>query len=187
MEPVQILWVNLVVAIGFGIPLIWELKEKGLLDRPPRSPDEKLYNPLFIRRVGLVSILSAAGAAGMFLIYVERMGDSDLLLSQAQTVAFTTLVFVQLFYLFTARAIFKSVFTFNPFGNRLLLLGAGATVGLQLLIVYSESLFGVSPLRTVPFPAVWWAPIVGVSFLGLLVVELEKLVERRTGRDKFED
>ena len=185
MEPVQILWVNLVVAIGFGIPLIWELKEKGLLDRPPRSPDEKLYNPLFIRRVGLVSMLSAAAAAGMFLVYVERMGDSDLLLSQAQTVAFTTLIFVQLFYLFTARAIFKSAFTFSPFGNRLLLLGAGVTVGLQLLIVYSESLFGVSPLRTVPFPAVWWGPIVGVSFLGLLVVELEKLIERRTGRDKF--
>jgi len=185
MEPVQILWVNLVVAIGFGIPLIWEPKGKGLLDRPPRSPDEKLHNPLFIRRVVLVSVMSAAAAAGMFLVYVERMGDSDLLLSQAQTVAFTTLIFFQLFYLFTARAIFKSAFIFSPFGNRLLLLGVAVTVGLQLLIVYSESLFGTSPLRTVAFPALWWGPIVGVSFLGFLIVELEKLIERRTGRDKF--
>ncbi|RPJ63264.1 MAG: HAD family hydrolase, partial [Dehalococcoidia bacterium] len=32
IEPVQILWVNLIVAIACGIPLIWESKEKGILE-----------------------------------------------------------------------------------------------------------------------------------------------------------
>jgi len=185
MEPVQILWVNLVVAIGFGIPLIWEPKEDGLLDRPPRNPDEKLYNPLFIRRVGLVSLISVVSVVGMFLLYVNTMGKSNQHLLQAQTVAFTTLITVQLFYLFTARAIFRSVFTFNPFTNRFLLLGSAVTIGLQLLIIYSKPLFGVSPLRTLPFPLYWWVPIIMVSMGGLLLVELEKLMERLTGRDAF--
>lgn len=182
MEPVQILWVNLVVAIALGIPLIWEPKEEGILDRPPRDPNEKLYNPLFLRRVGLVSLISAASAGGLFLVYANIVGDSQLQLTQAQTVAFTTLVFVQLFYLFTARAVYKSVFSFSPFGNRFVLLGVAATIGLQLLIIYSEPLFGMSPLRTVPFPPVWWGAIIGTSFAGLLIVELQKLIERRMGK-----
>ncbi len=183
MEPVQVLWVNLVVAIGFGIPLIWELKDRGLLDRPPRDPEEKLYNPLFLRRVGIVSLISAAAAGAMFLLFIDRVGNSEELIGQAQTVAFTTLIFVQLFYLFTARKIYRSVFTFNPFSNRLLLLGATITIGLQLIIIYSENLFGMSPLRTVPFPGIWWLPIIGVSIAGLLFVEMEKFIERRMGKN----
>ncbi|MBE0481201.1 MAG: HAD-IC family P-type ATPase [Dehalococcoidia bacterium] len=185
MEPVQVLWVNLVVAIGFGIPLIWEPKDRGLLDRPPRNPEEKLYNPLFLRRVGIVSLLSAAAAGAMFLLFVNRVGDTEESLSQAQTAAFTTLIFVQLFYLFTARKIYRSVFTFNPFSNRVLVLGAAVTVGLQLMIVYSEPLFGVSPFRTLPFPALWWLPVIAVSLGGLLIVEIEKIIERRTGKDSY--
>ncbi len=184
LEPVMALWVNLVVAIGFGLPLIWESKERGLLDRPPRNPEEKLYNPLFLRRVGLVSLLSATAAAAMFLLFVDRAGSSEESLSQAQTVAFTTLIFVQFFYLFTARTIHGSVLTINPFSNRLLILGAAITVGLQVLIVYSEPLFGVSPFRTVPFPVIWWLPIIGVSLAGLMIVEIEKLIERRMRKDR---
>ncbi len=187
MEPVMVLWVNLVVAIGYGIPLIWEPKDRGLLDRPPRDPEEKLYNPLFLRRVGIVSIMSATSAGAMFLLFVQSVGSSDEFLAQAQTVAFTTLIFVQFFYLFTARKIYRSVFTFNPLGNRVLLVGASITVGLQLLIVYSETLFGVSPFRTLPFPAIWWLPIIGVSLGGLLVVEITKLLERRVGKDIYKE
>jgi hypothetical protein len=38
----------------------------------------------------------------------------------------------------------------------------------------------LSPLRTVPFPAIWWLPIIGISIAGLLIIELEKFIERRT-------
>ena len=182
IEPVQILWVNLVVAIACGIPLIWEPKEKGILERPPRDPDEKLFNPLFIRKVGLVSIVSALAALGLFLVFYTVMGSSEDYLTQAQTIAFTTIIMVQLFYLFTARSIMESAFTFSPFSNKILLMGAGATIGLQLIIVYSLPLFGFSPLKTVPFPVEWWIAILLVASLGFLAVELEKLLRMRLGK-----
>jgi magnesium-transporting ATPase (P-type) len=106
---------------------------------------------------------------------------TDLQLTQAQTVAFTTLVMVQLFYLFTARSIKESAFTFSPFSNKWVLIGAGATVGLQLLIVYSYPLFSISPFRTMPFPLEWWIPIILISLSGFFAVELEKLLRRRSG------
>ena len=179
IEPVQILWVNLVVAIACGIPLIWEPKEKGILKRPPREPNEKLVNPLLIRKVGLVSVVSALAAFGMFLAYTNIMAGSKDYLIQAQTVAFTTLIMVQVTYLFTARSITKSAFTFSPFSNKWVLVGAAVTIGLQLMVIYSAHLFGISPLRTMPFLAVWWIPLILVSFLGFFIIELEKLLGRR--------
>jgi len=179
IEPVQILWVNLIMAIGCSIPLIWEPKEKGILDRPPRDPDEKLFNPMFLRKVGIVSVISAVAAFSMFLVFINTMGTSEDYLTQAQTVAFTTLIMVQLIYLFTARSITESAFTFSPFSNKWVLVGAGATLGLQLLIVYSLPLFGISPFRTAPFPPIWWLPIVLISFLGFLAIEVEKFLRRR--------
>jgi magnesium-transporting ATPase (P-type) len=179
IEPVQILWVNLIIAIACSIPLIWEPKEKGILERPPHDPNEKLFNPLFIRKVGLVSIVSALAAFGMFLAYTNIMVGTEGYLTQAQTIAFTTLIMVQITYLFTARSITKSAFTFSPFSNKWVLVGAAATIGLQLIIIYSASLFGFSPFKTMPFPAAWWIPLILVSLLGFFIIELEKLFRRR--------
>ena len=182
IEPVQILWVNLIMAIACSIPLIWEPKDKGILERPPRDPNEKLFNPLFLQKVGIVSLISAVAAFALFLVYCNVMAGSEDYLTQAQTVAFTTLVMMQLFYLFTARSISESAFTFSPFSNRILLIGVVVTVGLQLLIVYSYPLFGISPFRTAPFPPEWWIPIILVSLLGFFAIELEKLLRRRLSK-----
>lgn len=184
IEPVQILWVNLIIAIGCSIPLIWEVKEKGILNRPPRDPDEKLFNPVFIRKVAIVSVISATAVYGLFLWYTTMMGTSAHTLSEAQTVAFTTLVMVQLMYLFTARSITDSAFTFSPFSNKYVIIGAGATLGLQLIIIYSETLFGISPFRTAPFPAIWWLPIIGISLLSFFAIELEKFIHKRKVKSK---
>jgi magnesium-transporting ATPase (P-type) len=175
IEPVQILWVNLIIAIACGIPLIWEPKEKGILERPPRDPNEKLFNPVFLRKVGAVSFISALSTFGMFLAYTEMMSHVNNYLEQAQTLAFTTLIFIQVMYLFTARSTTRSAFTFSPFSNKWVILGAGVTIALQLVIVYSDVLFGISPFKTHSFKAIWWLPLIGVSFLGFLVIEAEKL------------
>jgi Ca2+-transporting ATPase len=186
IEPVQILWVNLIIAIGCSIPLIWEVKEKGILNLPPRDPDEKLFNPVFIRKVAIISVISAAAVYGLFLWYTAEMGTSAHALTEAQTVAFTTLIMVQLIYLFTARSITESAFTFGPFSNKYVIIGAVATLGLQLIIVYSETLFGISPFRTAPFPAIWWLPIIGVSLISLFAIELEKFIQKRKVKIKNE-
>ncbi|MFC1981773.1 cation-translocating P-type ATPase, partial [Chloroflexota bacterium] len=182
IEPVQILWVNLIMAIACSIPLIWEPKEKGILDRPPYDPNEKLFNPLFLQKVGIVSLISAAAAFALFLVFTNVMGVSEDYLTQAQTVAFTTLIMVQLIYLFTARSITESAFTFSPFSNKWVLVGVGVTLGLQLLIIYSYPLFGISPFRTLPFPPIWWLLIVLISFLGFLAIELEKFLRKRLSK-----
>ncbi len=181
VEPIQILWVNLFMAVACAIPLVWEPKEKGLLEVPPRDPNWSFINRFFLWRVGLVSIVSAGGAFLVFLLYYNSMNDSATgdVLTQAQTAAFTTIILIQVCYLFTARSVEGSAFTFSPFSNRVVLLGVGVTVAVQLLLVYSLPLFGFAPLRTEPFAPQWWVPIILVGTMGFFAIEVEKLVARR--------
>ena len=181
VEPIQILWVNLFMAVACAIPLVWEPKDKGLLEVPPRDPNWSFINRFFLWRVGLVSLVSAGGAVLVFLLYYNTMADAATgdILTQAQTAAFTTIILIQVCYLFTARSVEGSAFTFSPFSNRVVLLGVGVTLAVQLLLVYSLPLFGIAPLRTEPFALQWWVPIILVGTMGFFAVEGEKLVWRR--------
>jgi P-type Ca2+ transporter type 2C len=188
LEPIHILWVNLADSIFLTLPLMMEPKETGLLDGPPRDPDEPIANRLFIVRVLLVSVLMAATGFAVYYWFGEpaiTAGASGhevdvLRLTQAQTAAFISIQLLHLGFLATARSIYRSAFTFSPFSNRWVLLGMALTVACQLLIVYVPALQTV--FRTAALPLSWW-PIILLGLLpGFLGVEIEKAIRARTGR-----
>lgn len=117
----------------------------------------------------------------MFLLYYNTAneGATGDILTQAQTAAFTTIILIQVCYLFTARSVEGSAFRFSPFSNRVVLLGVGVTLVIQLVLVYSLPLFGIAPLRTEPFAPVWWVPIILIGTMGFFAVEAEKAIWRR--------
>jgi magnesium-transporting ATPase (P-type) len=183
LEPIQILWINLFDSVFLTMPLMLELKEKGLLDRGPRSARAEIADATFFRRVGIVSLVMAAmGFATYWRFGHDLMEGGAIDLAAAQTATLTSVVMVHLGYLFTARSTRASAFTFSPFGNRWLLAGAAATVLFNLAMVYSplmNSLF-----RTAPFPTDWWAFVALGLPAGFLVPELEKAIVRWWSRRK---
>jgi Ca2+-transporting ATPase len=183
LEPIQILWINLFDSVFLTMPLMMEPKEKGLLEIPPRDPKAKLANRLFFERVGLVSVIMAATG---FLIYWEfghrAMASDNIVLGQAQTAAFMSVVLVHLGYVITARSTTKSAFTFSPFSNKWLLGGIAITVIADLLIVYLPALNNV--FRTVAFPVHWWPFVIIGLPAGFFVPELEKFVKRKLPEKK---
>ena len=181
LEPIQILWINLFDSVFLTMPLMMEPKEKGLLDLPPRDPRIKLANGLFYIRVGLVSMVMAGTAFGVYWILGHNaILNADIEINQAQTAAFMSVVLVHLGYVMTARSIHNSGFTMNPFSNKWLLGGIIFTIVSDLLIVYLPVLNDV--FKTTPFPATWW-PLVLVGLpAGFLAPELEKLVRRKLKR-----
>ena len=183
LEPVQILWINLYAAVALALPLLWEIREEGLLDRPPRDPKERIVNSLFLRKVVLVGLLMAASSFAVFYHFgMPALSDSGVdegRLTQAQTAAFMTVMFVQVFYLLTARSLTKSVFSMNPFSNKWVLAGISITIVLHLIIVYALPHLGVNPFRTEPFPAQWWIFIILLSLPALFIIELEKFAMGR--------
>jgi len=177
LEPIQILWINLFDSVFLTMPLMMEPREKGLLEMPPRDPKAKLANRLFLERVGLVSLIMAGTG---FLIYWEfghrAISNEDIVLGQAQTAAFMSVILVHLGYVMTARSTTKSAFAFSPFSNKWLLGGIAFTIIADLMIVYLPALNGV--FRTVPFPADWWPFVLAGLPAGFFIPELEKLLRR---------
>jgi len=183
IEPVQILWINLIDAVALALPLIKEPKEKGLLERPPRDPEEKITDSPFFKKVGLVSLVMAL--AGFIIFYYYGMPafsgsvvDEDLI-TAAQTAAFTTVMLVHICYLFTARSVTESAFRFSPFSNKWVLIGAAVTLGLQLTIIYAPPFIGINPFRTAPLPAEWWIPMILVALPMFFIIEFEKFMTKR--------
>ncbi len=180
LEPIMILWVNLFDSVFLTMPLMMELKEKGLLETPPRDPKEKIANRLFFIRVGGVSVVMAVTAFIIFWHFGQLAFASpnvDMLLTQAQTAALMTVVGVHIGYIFTARSTFGSAFTFSPFSNKWILGGVAITIIIDLMIVYLPALNNV--FRTAPFPASWWPYVLIGLPVGFFVPELEKLIRRQ--------
>jgi Ca2+-transporting ATPase len=175
VAPVQILWINMTTAILLGLMLAFEPKEPGIMDRPPRDPKAPLLSPDILKRVGLVSLLLAGGAFGIFY-WLRIMHDASL--EEAQTAATTVFVFGETFYLFNCRSLTRSMFSIGVFANLPAVWGSVAMVALQVAFVHTplmNRLFHSRPLS-------WqtWAAILvfGLAVYGIIEIE-KRLVGHR--------
>ncbi|MCG7848765.1 MAG: HAD-IC family P-type ATPase [ANME-2 cluster archaeon] len=187
IEPVQILWINLLDAVALALPIIKEPMEKDLLLKPPRNVDERITDSPFFKKVGLISLVMAISGFAMYYYRGMPAIDGTLvidpdLLTQAQTAAFTTVMLVHIFYLITARSITESAFTFSPFSNKWILAGIAVTIAAQLAIIYAPPYIGINPLKTAPLPLDWWGLMILAALPGFFVIEIEKWLTKRFGR-----
>ncbi|NOK34177.1 HAD-IC family P-type ATPase [Corallococcus exercitus] len=154
MRPTQLLWINLVATVTLALPLAFEAKERHVMRRPPRAPDTPVLSHFVVMRTGLVALLMAAGAIGLFLWELARQGGiraapTDLALAEARTMAVNTVVSFQIFYLWLCRTLTGSTREVGFTSNRTVFLGIAALVLLQAAFMYVpffQRLFGSAPL-----------------------------------------
>ena len=91
IQPTQILWVNMVVAITLALPLAFEVLEPDAMSRSPKDPKAPILDRLVLVRTVVVGLLMAAGGIGLFLFeYYGQLGSgaaSNIALAEAQTMA----------------------------------------------------------------------------------------------------
>ena len=173
LAPVQILWVNMVVAVTLSLALAFEPAEAGLMQRPPRRPDAPILDHWLRWRIALVSLLIGGATIAVFLFEQGR----GLPLPSAQTMAVNTLVLGQVFFLFNCRSLYES--SLRPrlwFTNPAVWIAVGVLILLQGLFVYVPAMnlwFHTAPLAARD----WLLPLaIGVGIF--LVVEAEKALVR---------
>ncbi|MFI7680079.1 cation-translocating P-type ATPase [Actinophytocola sp. NPDC049390] len=171
--PVQILWINMTTAVFLGLTMAFEPKAAGIMSRPPRPPDRPLLTRTLVRQIMLVSVVLVVAAFLAFHWEIAAGGTVE----QARTTAVNVFVCVEIAYLFSCRALDRTLFGARPGRNRVLWLGIGITVVLQLAITYvpvMNTLFGTAP--TGPLAWLWALAAAAVAFV---VVEADKLLWRR--------
>jgi Ca2+-transporting ATPase len=174
--PLQILWINMTTAVLLGLGLAFEPKEPGIMQRPPRAPGSPILSRSVVERIVLMGLILLAAAFGLFE-WAQSRGLSD---AEARTVAVNTFMSVQLFYLFASRSLRRSLFTFNPFSNRFILLGMAVTVLLQALFTYAP--FMNVAFDTAPIGGTEWLAIIGAGLAAMVLMDLGGVLRRRVGK-----
>jgi calcium-translocating P-type ATPase len=173
IEPLQILWVNMVSSVALAFVLAFEPGEPDSMRRPPRDPSEALLSAFVIWRVGLVSTLFMAGIFGMFE-YVRSIGGS---VELARTAAVNTLVVMEIFYLFSVRYLRTPSFTFAGVkGTPRVLAAIAFVVILQFAFTFTPLMQTV--FRTEAVPVSLGLLIVATGPLLLVILEMEKWSRR---------
>ncbi len=178
MAPAQLLWINLVAAVALALPLAFEAKEPDIMRRPPRHPRAPVLSRFVITRTLVVAVMIAAGAIMLFLYEFRSAGGGGRqALANAQTMAVTTVIMFQIFYLLNCRSLRNSMLRIGVFSNKTVFIGAAVVLILQAMFIYApfmQAIFGSAPLT----PANILVSVLAGAII-LPVISLEKWWQRR--------
>ncbi len=164
IQPLHILFLNLVIDIAPAMALAFEPAEDEIMQRQPRSKEDSLVNKRFLGRIILSGVVIGLVAFGFFTYLMHTNHE----LQYAQTATFTFMAVAQLMHIFNVR---KS----NGFGldksflkNKVLVGAMLLSVGLQLSAVYVPVMNQI--LGTMPIQAGTWGIIFLAAAISTLVV-----------------
>jgi Ca2+-transporting ATPase len=169
--PIHILWVNLVTDGLPGLALAVEPEENGIMQRPPRPPQESLFAHGIWQHIlwvgGLITALCLLTQA-----WAIRVGDAHW-----QTMVFTVLTLAQMTHVLAIRSETESLYTRGLTTNLPLLGAVLLTLGLQLATIYVPALNPI--FHTDPLTAAELGICMLLSSVVFFAVEIEKALVRR--------
>ena len=184
LQPVHLLWINLVTDTLPAIALGVEPAEPGIMTHKPRGRQSNFFDGGVFGAImyqGVFQTILVLAVYGWGLVFPEHHTQSEIH-ADALTMAFATLGLIQLLHAFNVKSVYQSVFKVGLFRNKTFNWAIPvAFVLLMATIVVPgfNSLFHVSHLSLTQ----WLAVIVG-SFLIVVLVELVKAIQRALGKDK---
>ncbi len=179
ITPIQILWVNMITAVTLGIALAFEPADEDTMRRAPRKRNEPLLGGELLWHISFVAMLFIAGVFGMYHYALAEGKEID----YARTVAFNTLVIMEIFHLFYIRNMNSITFTRRMLrGTKALWIAVGIVVIAQLAATYTPLLQSVFATHALELDAVML--IVGIGMLLFIIVESEKQLRLRLRRNR---
>lgn len=173
--PIQILWVNLVTdglpAMALGV----DNTEPDIMNRPPRQPEESIFARGLARKIAIRGTMIGIGTLAVFT-FALFMGESML---TARTMAFSTLVFSQLFHVFDCKSEERGIFEVGLFSNLWLVGAVTVSTTMQLCAVYLPFMQPI--FKTASLGLGNWALILLVAGGPSLLIGLTRLIRNSWG------
>lgn len=165
---VQLLWLNLITNGIQGVGLAFEKGEPQTMKRPPRSPDENIFNRLMIQELAL-SGLVVAFICFILWLWLIKTGCS---VFNARNQVLLLMVLFENVQVFNCRSEYVSAFKI-PFKNNIFLIsGVFITQGIHIIsmqIPIMQDVLKIGPVE--PFT---WAVLLVISSSMLLIMEIFK-------------
>ncbi|WP_084643854.1 cation-translocating P-type ATPase [Ferrimonas futtsuensis] len=168
LTAVQLLWLNLVTNGIQDVALAFEPAEGNELKRPPREPQETIFNRLMLERV-ILSALTIGPMAFLLFQWQLALGAS---LDEARNLTLLMMVLFENVQVFNSRSETLSLFRHPLLGNPLLVFGTLAAQLVHLWAMHAPWLAGI--LQTAPVTLDQWTSLLLAALLLLVVMELHK-------------
>ena len=179
LEPIHILWINLVTDVFPAIALGLEEAEADIMNHPPRGKSSN-----FLSNGVLPSIFYQGffeGGITLFVFWyathIANWGNPV-----GETMAFATLGLIQLFHAFNVKSVYKSLGTVGAFKNKMFNYAILVSAVMLLSVMVIPGLTNVFDVATLT--AGQWLFVVGSAFSIVPIVEIAKAIMRAMGMDK---
>ena len=184
LQPVHLLWINLVTDTLPAIALGVEPAEPGVMTHKPRGRKSNFFDGGVFGAIiyqGLLQTALVIGIYGWALMFPEH-SNNQMVHEDALTMTFATLGLIQLLHAFNVKSVYQSIFKVKPFSNRTF--NWAIPVAFLILMVTIvmpgfNQLFHVSHLD-----ATQWLAVIIASLLIVVLVEIVKAIQRALGQDK---
>jgi magnesium-transporting ATPase (P-type) len=174
LRAAQILWLNLVTNGIQDVALAFEGGEPGAMERPPRHPDEGIFNRLMIQQTLVSGTWMGLVAFGTWFALLQAGMEEG----AARNLLLLLMVLFQNFHVFNCRSELESAFRVPLSRNRVLIFGVAAAFGLHVLAMYFPLLQGV--LQVAPVSLREFITLLFMASTILIVMEIFKAIKRRT-------
>jgi Ca2+-transporting ATPase len=169
--PIHILWINLVTDGLPGLALAVEPEERGIMQRPPRPPQQSIFAEGMWQHILWVGLLMAG--VSLFAQGWAYVNDSP----RWQSMVFTVLTLSQMGHVLAIRSDRVSLFRQGLLSNLPLFGAVMLTFGLQMAVLYVPALQPIFKTQALSLNELLFC--LGLSSVVFLAVEIEKWVRRR--------
>ncbi len=171
LEPIQILWINLVTGALVAIPLGLEPGIGNELLQPPRDPRVNLVYSGMLYRIGLIGCCMSLMVTWIFHHAPLPAGAGmEMAHKIHQSVAFTSIVIFEWLFAFQARSTDTGVLRLGLFRNPWLFGAMLLGIGLQAMVIYlpfANKIFRTQPLNMVELGWTLLPAVIMVTLEGL--------------------
>jgi len=168
---IQILWLHLLCDGPEDIVLGFEPKEREVMAEGPKNINEPVLSRFGIFLVFLISSMSGLFALGLFWFFGLHLKDMIL----GQTMAFMSISFASILYIFSCRTFRKPFWKYENFWtNKMLFAAVLFSFMLQVAITYlplTQKLLGIAPLGLIH-----WGLILSMAAVMIMTIELAKAI-----------
>lgn len=184
LQPVHLLWINLVTDTVPAIALGVEPAEPGVMSHKPRGRKSNFFDGGVMGAIiyqGIFQTVLVLGVYGWALMFPEH-ATNRMVHEDALTMAFATLGLIQLVHAFNVKSVYQSIFTVGAFKNRTFNWAipiAFLLLMITIVVPGFNDLFHVSHLSATQ----WLAVIIGSSLM-VVLTEIVKAIQRVLGQDE---
>ncbi len=181
LEPVHLLWINLITDCFPALALGMEKSEKDIMRRNPRSATDGIFAGGLGFDAALQGVLVTILTLGSYFLghYMET-GTWEIASSpHGITMAFLTLSLVEIFHAFNMRSRRGSIFTMST-QNMWLWGAAGLSLLCTVAVVWVPFLSDIFHFEHISFAE--FAAAVGLAFLIIPMMEISKFIQRKLNR-----